>query len=245
MFQDEQNVYAAPAFGVPAIQAEAWEREQFIRRTYMHLSAALAAFALIEFLIFQVVPLETLVRTSVWMMSGWNWLFVIGGFIGVSWLANSWANSATSLGTQYAGLSLYVIGESIIFVPILAFAYVQGVNSGTNIIGAAALTTLLTFAGLTGMVFITKADFSWLRGILAVAVLAMLALILCSIFFGFSLGVAVSVFGVAIAAGYILYDTSNVLHHYSTRQHVAAALALFASVALLFWYILQLMMQRD
>jgi FtsH-binding integral membrane protein len=30
------------------------------------------------------------------------------------------------------------------------------------------------------------------------------------------------------------------LHHYRTDQHVAAALALFASVALLFWYVLQL-----
>ena len=38
-----------------------------------------------------------------------------------------------------------------------------------------------------------------------------------------------------MAAGYILYDTSNVLHHYRTDQHVAASLALFASVALLFY----------
>jgi FtsH-binding integral membrane protein len=33
-----------------------------------------------------------------------------------------------------------------------------------------------------------------------------------------------------------------VLHHYRVGQHVAASLALFASVALLFWYILQLLM---
>jgi FtsH-binding integral membrane protein len=44
-----------------------------------------------------------------------------------------------------------------------------------------------------------------------------------------------------------LYDTSNVLHRYRTEQYVAASLALFASVALLFWYILRLMMsmRRD
>ena len=47
---------------------------------------------------------------------------------------------------------------------------------------------------------------------------------------------------IALACGFILYDTSNVLHHYRIGQHVAASLALFASVALLFWYVLQLLM---
>jgi FtsH-binding integral membrane protein len=36
------------------------------------------------------------------------------------------------------------------------------------------------------------------------------------------------------------------MHEYRVGQHVAASLALFASVALLFWYILQLLMSsRD
>jgi FtsH-binding integral membrane protein len=51
---------------------------------------------------------------------------------------------------------------------------------------------------------------------------------------------------IALACGYILYDTSNVLHHYRIGQHVAASLSLFASLALLFWYILRLFMRsRD
>ena len=45
---------------------------------------------------------------------------------------------------------------------------------------------------------------------------------------------------VILAAGFIVYDTSNVMHHYRTDQHVAAALALFGSVALMFWYVLRL-----
>ena len=46
--------------------------------------------------------------------------------------------------------------------------------------------------------------------------------------------------------GYILYYTSNILHQYRTDQYVAAALALFASVALLFWYVIQIFMaSRD
>ena len=51
---------------------------------------------------------------------------------------------------------------------------------------------------------------------------------------------------VVLISGFILYDTSNVLHHYRTDQHVAAALALFSSIAILFWYVLQIIMQsRD
>jgi FtsH-binding integral membrane protein len=62
--------------------------------------------------------------------------------------------------------------------------------------------------------------------------------------FSFSLGPIFTYAMIALACGYVLYHTSNVLHHYRLGQHVAAALALFASVALLFWYILQLFMSR-
>jgi len=71
---------------------------------------------------------------------------------------------------------------------------------------------------------------------------AAIGLIVCGTLFGFQLGTLFSAGMVALSAGYILYYTSNVLHHYRTDQHVAAALALFAAVALLFWYILRLVM---
>ena len=75
--------------------------------------------------------------------------------------------------------------------------------------------------------------------------LAALGLIACAIFFQFALGPIFTVAMIALACGYILYHTSNILHHYRIGQHVAASLSLFASVALLFWYILQLFMSRD
>ena len=69
-----------------------------------------------------------------------------------------------------------------------------------------------------------------------------LGLIVISIFTGFNLGLWFSGFMVAFAAGAILYTTSNILHHYGTEDHVAAALALFASVAMLFWYVLRILL---
>jgi FtsH-binding integral membrane protein len=60
--------------------------------------------------------------------------------------------------------------------------------------------------------------------------------------FSFNLGILFIAAMLLLAGGYILYDTSNVLHHYRIGQHVAASLALFASVALMFWYMVQLVM---
>ena len=69
--------------------------------------------------------------------------------------------------------------------------------------------------------------------------------IVASALAGFSLGIVFIVAMVVLMSGYILYDTSQILHHYRTDQHVAAALALFASVAMLFWYVVQLLMRLN
>ena len=158
----------------------------------------------------------------------------------VSWVASTWAASAVSPGLQYAGLSLYVLAESVIFAPLLYIA--RQIDPG--IITSAAWTTGLLFVALTAVVFITRKDFSFLRSVLIFGGIAALGLIVVAIVFQFSLGPIFTYAMIAFACCYILYDTSNVLHHYRIGQHVAAALALFASVALLFWYILQLFLSR-
>ena len=57
-----------------------------------------------------------------------------------------------------------------------------------------------------------------------------------------SLGLWFSAAMVVFAGAAILHQTSNIIHHYRPDQHVAASLGLFASVALLFWYVLQVLM---
>jgi len=136
-----------------------------------------------------------------------------------------------------------VVAEAIIFLPLLFVAAYM--TESPDVIKSAGLLTVTLFAGLTGTVFITRKDFSFLRTGLTIAAFVGLGLIVASILFGFSLGTLFSVVMVGLAGGYILYSTSNVLHHYRTDQHVAAALALFAAVALMFWFILRLFMSRD
>ena len=113
------NPYAADA--TPAAFAEESARAAFIRRTYMHVAGAVLALVALETVIFTVVPEETMFGL-VQKMSGMGWLLVLGAYMGVSWMARSWATSSVSRGGQYAGLGLYVVAESIILLPLLYVA---------------------------------------------------------------------------------------------------------------------------
>lgn len=224
-------------WGTMAADAPRSERASFIRQTYVHLLGAVLAFIAIEAVLLSLPGIGDVVA----MVAGsrFGWLIVLGAFMGVSYLANSWANSSTSVGTQYLGLSLYVVAEAVIFVPIL---YIASHFGGDDVIPIAGMLTALVFTGLTALVFVTGADFSFLRTFLGLGMIVALGIIVCSMLFGFQLGLIFIAALILLASGYILYDTSNVLHHYQIGQHVAASLALFASVALLFWYMLQLVM---
>ena len=234
------NPYAS--FGDVVAAAPANERATFIRKTYIHLAAAIYAFAAVAYAIFKLANVDALMGQ--FFAIPYAHFMMLGAFMLVSWVANSWAHSNVSRGKQYAGLSLYVVAEAIFFVPLLWYA--QQHAGPTNIIATAGVITLVIFGGLTGIVFMTGADFSFLRTALMLGMLGAIGLAFCGAIFGFHLGVLFSVAMVVLAAGYILYDTSNVLHHYRTDQYVAASLALFASVALMFWYVLQIVMSsRD
>lgn len=223
-----------------AAQASVEDRAGFIVRTYLHLVGAIFAFVFLEAAYFALgVPqmfFEVLAQ-----FGNLAWLAVMGAFIGVSYLADWWARSGSSPVMQYAGLGLYVVAESVIFMPLLFLA----VLIDPSAIPTAGLVTLVLFGGLTGFVFLTRRDFSWMRGVLAVAALGSLATIVCAIVFGFQLGVWFSGAMIIVAGCYILYYTSNVMLRYRTDQHVAAALALFSSVALLFWYVLRIFLSSS
>jgi FtsH-binding integral membrane protein len=223
-----------------AAEASEGERGAFIRRTYAHLAGAIGLFVLLEAGLLQMPFTPKLIQAMAG--SRYGWLVVIGLFMGVGYIADRWARSDQSPAMQYFGLGLYVVAEAIIFLPLLYVATV--LTDSPHVIASAGLLTLTLFAGLTGTVFITHKDFSFMRSGLSIAGFVALGIIISSILFGFSLGLLFSVVMVGLAGGYILYYTSNVMHHYRTDQHVAAALALFAAVALMFWYILRIFLDR-
>jgi FtsH-binding integral membrane protein len=225
-----------------AAEAPAAERAAFIRRTYGHLAAAILAFIGIEYALLQLPGIANIVHG----MLSVSWILILAAFMGVSWLANYWAQSGASPALQYIGLGLYVVAEAIIFLPLLWIADTLPVFADQHVIRTAGILTLTVFGGLTATVFVTRKDFSWMGPILCVGGFLALGLIVASVLIGFSLGLVFSFVMVGLISGYILYFTSNVLHHYRTDQHVAASLALFSSIATLFWYVLRIVMaSRD
>ena len=229
---DQSNPYAVNA--VPVDQ-----RAEFIRKTYLHVAGALGVFAILLAFLLKIPAAVTFADK---MTQGYNWFIVLGAFMAVSWIADKWAHSSTSLGTQYLGLGVYVVAEAIIFLPIMVMATIY---SSPKVLPQAALATLALFLALTFVAFTTRKDFSFLGGILKIGFILALAAIVAGMLFGFDLGLAFSVIMVALASASILYNTSNMIHHYNTNQYVAASLGLFASIALLFWYILRIFMSRD
>ncbi len=219
-------------------EADASARAAFIRNTYLHLALAIVAFVALE-----TYWLSSEVGASLYRaLTSVSWLVVLGAFMVVSWIADRWAQSDTSKGMQYLGLGLFVVAESIIFLPLLAVAASAG---GGDVIPKAAVTTGFLFAGITITALVSQKDFSFLRGFLMMGGFVALGIIVVGTVAGFSLGTWFAGAMVLFAGGSILYTTSQMVHHYRTDQYVAASLGLFAGVALLFWYIVQIFMARD
>ena len=241
--QQFDNDFNAPT-DLFAAAAAADERASFITKTYLYLFGAIAALIGIETFLFTVLGMENMMKLTGTMLGGqYSWLVVLGAFMLVSWVAETWARSSVSSAIQHAGLTLYVVAMAILLVPLLCLAQLK--TGDASLILSAGTATAGLFAMLTVAVFITRKDFSFLRSFLAFGTLAALGFIVTAIVFQFSLGPIFCYAMIALMCGYILYHTSNILHHYRIGQHVAAALALFASVAMLFWYILQLFLSRE
>jgi FtsH-binding integral membrane protein len=223
-----------------AATAPASARAAFIRRTYAHLLGAVLAFIGVSAALLQTglgVEFLQLLRVNNLAWVGLMVLFIAGGYA-----AQALARSRNAPGVQYAGLALYVLLEAVIFLPILTVATQAPQFAGKDLPLQAGIVTVAVFGGLTAAVFLSGKDFSFLGPILWVGAWLGLGLIVAAVIFGFSLGLLFTGAMIALAAGFIVYDTSNVMHHYGTDQHVAASLELFASVALLFWWVLRLFM---
>lgn len=226
-------------YPIPVDQAPADVRAAFIRRTYGHLAGAVLLFIALTAGLLQLPGIGNVVGAM--FSSQISWLLVLGGFMVVSWVATSWAYSNTSPLLQYLGLGLYVVAESIIFLPILYIANTRY----DGVIQSAGIMTLAVFGGLTAAVLFTRRDYSFLGPIIAIGSFLALGLMVVAMLVGFNLGIFFMFAMVALACAAIIYQTSNVLHQFSPAQHVAAALALFASVAMLFWWILQIAMSAN
>lgn len=217
------------------------ERVAFYKKTYAHVAGGVAVFILFEYLLLQS---EAIVQFALSMTEGFKWLIVLGGFMFITNYAEGVAMRSADKSKQYLAFGLYILAEAFIFVPLIYIAAFH-LNSGPEILQQAAIVTLALFSGLTAVVFVTKKDFSFLKTGLTIGFFIAIGLIVAGTLFGFNLGLWFSVGMCLLAGGSILYQTSNLMNKYSTEDYIPASLGLFASLMLLFWYVLQIFMSRD
>jgi len=218
------------------------DRVTFIKRTYAHV-----ALAVLAFVGFEALLLNSEIGIELGISMANNWIIVILLFMGGTWIANKWAHEPGNIQKQYIGLFLYAFLEALIFLPLFMIVLFseQFQGEATQIIGQAGVVSAGLFTALSGIAIFSGKDFSFLRSILMVGFGVAFAMIIAGSLFGFDLGLWFSAAMVLLAGGSILFQTSRLVHDYHSTQHVAAALGLFASFMLLFYYVLQIFMSRD
>jgi uncharacterized protein len=233
----------APSLERPVAQQPAEVRSQFMTRVYVRLLAGIAAFIVVEFALFTLPsPDASFAAMITSLVASTNWLLILGGFMLVSWLASRLSYRATTPAAAFGGYALLVVANALLFATPLYIAANTPALEGT--IETAAQISLLAFAVLSVIAIRTSKDFSFLRPFLLWIGLLALGAIVASVLFGFTLGVWFPVAMIAFAGAAILYDTQKIYHSYPPHMETQAAMNLFSSIALLFWYVLQLLMRR-
>ncbi|MFT7668868.1 MAG: FtsH-binding integral membrane protein [Planctomycetota bacterium] len=236
---ESQGAYGQPR-AVIDLSVEA--RAAFLVKVYTHVFGALAAFALIEVVLFQLKLAEPIYTA----MMNLPWLLIIGAFMLLGNLATGVAHKAKSLQVQYLALLSYVLMQSLLFLPMLFYAneYAKRSSEG-GVIASAGLVSLAGFAGLTAIGLFSRKNFTFLGAIVKWGFMVALVAIIAAAVFGFTLGTLFSVVMVALTGASIIYTTQAILREYPEDRYVGASLQLFAAVAMLFWYILRIFMSRD
>jgi len=217
-------------------------KAQFYRRTYGNLALGVLAFIVFETILLNT-PFVVEGMINLLMQGKFSWLIILGAFMGVSWFAQSLTYKTANKPQQYAGFMLYVLAQAFLFVPLMYMAL--SMTGDSSLIVQAGVLTLALFLGLTGVVFGSNANFSFLRSIVILGSFLALGTIVAGALFGFDLGLWFSLAMVGLASGSILYSTWQIKNEYAADQYVPAALSLFASLMLLFWYILRILMNRN
>ncbi|MGH9278806.1 MAG: Bax inhibitor-1/YccA family protein [Acidimicrobiales bacterium] len=231
---------AAPMSYVPVAQRDEATRGDFMVKVYQHLVLAIVAFAAIE-----AVLLATGIAEGIFNYlqgASMAWLLILGGFMIVSWLATNAAHDVMNTQRQYAGLFGLAAAYSLLFAPVL-YWFFSGGDGGTSTVVAAIAITVAAFAGLSVVGYTTRKDLSFMRPLIMWGGVVALLLIVVAVLFGTELGVWFSLGMIALAGASILYQTQTILRRYPEEAYVGASVQLFASVMLLFWYVLRLLGQ--
>ncbi|PKK88683.1 MAG: hypothetical protein CVV64_17730 [Candidatus Wallbacteria bacterium HGW-Wallbacteria-1] len=152
--------------------------------------------------------------------------------------------------TEYLNVLLmlgFCLVSGCLVAPLLLMALTD-FPDGPAMIFNAFLTTAAVFGGLTVYVFTTGKDFSYLGGTLAILLTGVVVAMIVGMFFspvadmmsgvGFSMGMVV------LMGGFVLYDTSRIVHKFRTDEYILAAIELYLDFVIMFQHILRILMNR-
>lgn len=157
------------------------------------------------------------------------------GYFGLLFLTTKLRNSGWGIASVFAltGFMGLTLG------PIIT-RYL-GMPGGSGVVMGAMGLTAVIFMGLSAYVLISKRDFSFMGGFLAVGVLVAFVAGLGAIFFEIAaLSVAVSAAFVLLMSGMILFETSNIIRGGETN-YIMATVSLYITIFNLFTSLLQLL----
>ena len=214
-----QNPYviARPAVSVPATN-------KLIRNTYMLLSMTLLFSA-------AMAALSVILQASY----GISMVCTIAALVLIWFVIPRYRNSITALPLTFLFTGLLGFGLGPMLNYYLTFA------NGTQLILTAAGGTGLIFLGLSGYVMTTRKDFSFMGGFLFIGFLvAIVGMIGAMIFSIPGLYLGISAMMILLMSGFILFDTSRIIHGGETN-YVMATISLFLDIMILFQHLLNLL----
>jgi len=195
-----------------------------IKHTYMLLSATLFFSAVMA-----AVPVLAAMPPMTYLLS-------IGGAFLLMWLVlPRTANSASGIGVVFLITGLMGFGLG----PILT--YYLSLPNGPQIVATAFGGTGIIFLGLSAYALTTRKDFSFMGGFLVAGILAVFLIALGNIFFAIpALSLAISAAVIMLMSGFILYDTSRMVHGGETN-YVLMTVSLYVNIFNIFVNLLQIL----
>ncbi len=193
-----------------------------IRSTYQLLSMTLVFSAFAAYL-----------SISMQASQGMGLVATIAGIVMLWFVLPKTANSATGIPVIFAitGLLGFGIGPMVAYYLAVNPSIVMTALGGTGVI----------FLGLSGYALTTRKDFSFMGGFLMVGMLVIIGASLLNIFMGIpALSLTVSAGVIMIMSGFILYQTSAIIHGGETNYIMATA-SLFLSLLNMFTALLHLL----
>ncbi|HEX7313379.1 MAG TPA: Bax inhibitor-1/YccA family protein [Pyrinomonadaceae bacterium] len=228
----QQQPGAWGSYGIEtAARASVEERMGFIRKVYALFFAA-TLFAIGGVLLgLSFTPLLQFAYEHPWIM----FFAMIGGVLGAQALRHV-------PGLNLVALFGFTTLTGVVISPLIAV--ILRINPGSIL--AAGVLTVGIFGGLTAYVFISKKDFSFMRGMLMTGLIVVILAGVVNIFLGASaLGFAVAAATLLLFSGFVLYDTSNIIRRYPVNEYIAGALDLYLDAFNIFLALLRLLNSRD